>query len=185
MAQHRMYRYQTKSIAVGDSQVFAAGGDWFHLFNATKPVGLVLDDGTQVWVSNRTTIRWTFQQVKIVNLSGADALSAVFYIGDGEPPDMGMASDNVHVQQDVPDVSCGAAAATQLFTDNATIRATWLSIPAGEANGLRIGNSTAGAARGIYLGVGGAPFLWRSPRACYAYNAGAGAVKMALLKETF
>jgi hypothetical protein len=172
----QLYRYEITTIAAGTSKDIQLDGEWFAVIFATTNGTVSFDGGPQIPYWPRTLIRHRFKRITIYG-NGTQYLT--YMIGRGEPPNMQEQRSMVTGHVSLADVSCGAGALTAFYTATANGYRVWVCIPEGSANGLRIGDATVSASRGLYLPVG-VPLSLISLAGLYAFNPGGVAVPISI-----
>lgn len=180
--------------------------DFYHILQAASPVYLSVnhekevtrDQGQGQTFNNATAIDGNVRlnragnsrRIQSLSVRSTIAQTVVVVVGPGSFTDTrAQLTATVNTvenpaNQNVPlaEVSVGAGLTVMLAAADATRQALRVGVKSSEANGVYIGDATVGAAiQGGYVEEGSADYV-ASEAAIYAYNPGAGAITVNLLK---
>lgn len=157
-------------LAAGTPQIILDGGEWFYIdYNDEPPVLVALDQAQPFPVFNRQMIRAPWQnQVSLTTLSTTAVVSGRLVYGKGAPPALNDLIEQVSGYKDLPDIVIAAGASAQILGNNGRAYYADVCVLTGGGGGVRLGTSSAAAARGFFLPPG---IPWRiSGNQTYAFN---------------
>ena len=180
------FKTGTIAMAVGQAAVettLSFEANWFQAAQANGRFNISFDGGPFIPCRANQTFYVTFRKFSVAFTSSVPAAFQMNYlVGLGVAPDLPPRADQVASIIVPGDTNCGAGASTQVLAAKMTAVKCHLCIPAGEANGLRLGTSFVSATQGLYLPVG-VPWSLTGTTDIWAYNPGAGTVKLSQLSE--
>lgn len=172
------------TLAAGVEQSREVNGDFFHVVTATSAFEIRFDDGK--WMTrnqgqggrvyySRISVRSTGSQSVVMSLGFGYATDARSTVNATITAPIQPAALNVPLT----DVSVGAGLQVLLEAAVATRLELLVGVASTEANGVRIGDNTAAAAKGLLVEPGQS-VAFASSAAIYAFNSGAGAINVTL-----
>lgn len=172
------------SVSAGSSHTIDVEGNFLHLVDVTDPITIILDDTHRFERSVPGTIKLDRGGFEKIEVESATTQSVQVTAGFGHSQsDTDTSIASLSVSEDVPNtvtplaaVSVGASATVLLAAADANRKALRVSVKSSEADGVYIGNISAGAATpGGWLEKGGTDYIATSA-AVYAYNAAGSAI---------
>lgn len=179
------------SVAAGEAVDLAITGRFFAVISANINFKIGFDDDALQFCTQGLTPFMepgeVFTRVRIDNTAGASTLTLTYAYGSGDVRDSrATLAGNIDLSKaatltSTADVSIAAATTVQVLAANTARREAIITNLAANAETMRVGDSNAGAARGVELPPG-ATIVLTTTAAIHAYNPGAGAESLAVLE---
>jgi hypothetical protein len=178
------------TIAAGGSRVWTTMGTMIKIYSATAEFRLKINDGARLTMKTGRMVEMppglTFDRLEFKN-DGASDLTVDFAIGFGRVSDDPVLTGEIESEfkpyasvTPETDVSITAASTVQVIAADSTRRAVLVGNLEGNAQTMRIGDSTAAAAKGQEIKPGETIEL-RTTAALYAYNPGGSAESLSVV----
>ena len=188
MDAHATYNESTWTIAAGDELQLPLHGEFVHVVAsslATFELGLDGDETGRArpGAQFRARPQTTFKTVRLRNPSGIKALIVTLGYGRGEFQLQQFRFLSAGTLDTTADASIAAGATQLVLPVNLDRRVAKLSNPFGNPREFRIGDSAAGAARGLELPPGAPPLEIETTAEIYAHNPDTSAMSISIMEE--